>query len=86
MNRPMTGQTTMPAVENSDLDRMFDACQRLTDTHSRMARTLHAAGLIPEIIRLRLIAEADQIDAVIADARRLAARGTYPVTAPSEPV
>lgn len=75
----------MPAVENRDLDRMLDACQRLTDTHSRMAPTLHAAGLIPEIIRLRLIAEADQIDAVIDDARRLAARRIHPAPASSEP-
>jgi hypothetical protein len=75
----------MPAAENSDLNRMLDACQRLADTQYRMARELYALGLIPEIIRLRLIAKEDQIDALIDNARLIVDRGTHAVAAPSEP-
>ncbi|GIE78442.1 hypothetical protein Aph02nite_43920 [Actinoplanes philippinensis] len=58
----------MPTADD-DLAGILDACRRLADLHYRMARALHTLGLLPEITRLRLTAEADRIDAVLDEAR-----------------
>ncbi|SDS97885.1 hypothetical protein [Actinoplanes derwentensis] len=56
-------------TEMLDLLDLLDACERLADLQHRLAGDLHTLGLLDDTTRLNTIAQADQIDACIEQAR-----------------
>jgi hypothetical protein len=68
----------MPTIDGPGRTEMLDlleACERLADLQHRLAGGLHTLGLLDDTTRLNTIAQADQLDACIEQARHTLTTG-----------